>query len=338
MPAGLVKVRMIGKSEQVANAGIGSVGVVKDVFTGGVAYVSVGLNAYGPAPSAAFTVISPDQRPLLTLDPIPWQGDPDGSGSVWTVRFPVDQSGQYILEFTGDDVYSVDDRAILEPISGDNLIVDWQAPAHPLPDLLNWQQNSENPALIITPRPPEQAGRPTIVLEAMETGISSEIGFFEEAHPLLVDINLDALEQLGFRGVNLPQDYRAIVETVEGQTLLAESEAALLIPAFPESSDEAVEKMVTTLFFNAARHLLEQGQDEHQNILTTPAQPVPGPDRLAIHPGEGNLWLEPVSSGSMENLAQTGDMSRPYPLWALLLTLAAMVFVIERILNLIATT
>ena len=323
---------------KLPNAGMGSLSVIPDVFTGGALEVLVGLNAFGPARSAGFTVTGPDDKPLLTLDPIPWQGDPENSGAAWTLRFPIEQAGTYTLAMTGEDGYPVDDRIELDLDPGGNLKVNWQAPPNPLFDALNWRQDVEDPALTVTTSPDKNLDGPSMILAKMNAADAvTEIGTFREGHALLADINLDALEQLGLQGIVLPPGFRSVVSTTQGQSLIAESDDqnTILIPAFPERSDQEAEKITTTLFFNATRALFQSGQNRKILSLTSPAEPEPGPNRIAIHPNEGNLWREPVSVGSTENLAQTGDMTQRYPLWALFLVLAALVMIVERISNLV---
>jgi hypothetical protein len=85
-------------------------------------------------------------------------------------------------------------------------------------------------------------------------------------------------------------------------------------------------------FFNAVRWLLQKRDLPALYTLTSPLEPTPAANRLALHKDEGNTQRVPRSSGKLENLKPITGKGAGIPLWPILVLAAAILFLIERAL------
>jgi len=97
-----------------------------------------------------------------------------------------------------------------------------------------------------------------------------------------------------------------------------------------------VARFSSTVFLNAARWILERRPRPALFTLTSPDQPEPSGNRLALHPGEGNTGRTPRSVGTFDPRAPRGQQAeRRLALWPWLVGAAALVFLTERALALL---
>jgi hypothetical protein len=107
---------------------------------------------------------------------------------------------------------------------------------------------------------------------------------------------------------------------------------AAYVPGLPELTDNNTGQFSITAFFNAVRWLLQTRPAAPLYTLTTPTTVEPVGNRLALHEDEGNTVRPPRSLGSLDDLQPTviGEVKRP--IWPLLLTLVAALYLLERAL------
>jgi hypothetical protein len=92
-----------------------------------------------------------------------------------------------------------------------------------------------------------------------------------------------------------------------------------------------VARFSSTVFLNAARWILERRPRPPLFTLTSPEQPEPSGNRIALHPGEGNTGRTPRSVGTFDPRAPRGRQTeRRLPLWPWLVGAAALIFLTER--------
>ena len=106
---------------------------------------------------------------------------------------------------------------------------------------------------------------------------------------------------------------------------------AAFVPGLPLDGDDNVARFSSTVFLNAARWILERRPRPPLFTLTSPEQPEPSGNRIALHPGEGNTGRTPRSVGTFDPRAPRGRQTeRRLALWPWLVGAAALVFLTER--------
>jgi|GEM_PF-903957 len=261
------------------------------------------------------------------------------------VEIPAETPGEYQLELNLDpetSSYVFDDAARIKiPASGE-LKVDWQLPDRRIPDLLGWKSETERPAFRVAAFGTELNPADSALLIA--TGAAAKpdsILDFQEAHPLLTDVNLDAVETLALPAVELggPGDeLRPVLRRDDGKAWLAEGKLApgrgsrYVLPGLPQLTFDASdnrEAFLLTTFFNATRALLSERPPAPLYTLTTPANPVPQGTRLVLHPDEGDTTPDARSVGGFdEDRYDLPGEKRPF--WPLALAACAVVLAVER--------
>ena len=162
----------------------------------------------------------------------------------------------------------------------------------------------------------------------------SVIRDFMEASPLLADVNLDAVETLKLGGIELPENFQPVLRGMDGKVWLAQAETPLraFVPGLPTGTDDVIGRFSATVFFNAVRWLLQKRDLPALYTLTSPLEPTPAANRLALHKDEGNTQRVPRSSGKLENLKPITGKGAGIPLWPILVLAAVVLFLIERAL------
>jgi len=258
------------------------------------------------------------------------------------VEIPAETPGSYEIELNVDpetSAYTFDDTARIEiPASGE-LEVDWQLPDRRIPDLLGWKTETERPAFRVAPFGTELNPADAALFVAAGAATKPDaILDFQEAHPLLRDVNLDAVETLSLPAVELTEELRPVLRRDDGKAWLAEGKLApgrgprFVLPGLPQLTFDAEdnrEAFLLTTFFNATRALLAERPPEPLYTLTTPLQPVPQGTRLVLHPGEGDTTPDARSVGGFdEDEYDLPGEKRPF--WPLALAACAVVLAVER--------
>ena len=179
--------------------------------------------------------------------------------------------------------------------------------------------------------------RPAIVLGSgytPRTGPAQPVTTFVETSPLVTGLNLDVAERSGMSGApSLPPGFNPVLTGPDSAVWIAERAApvAAFVPGLPLDGDDNVARFSSTVFLNAARWVLERRPRPALFTLTSPEQPEPSGNRLALHPGEGNTGRTPRSIGAFDPRAPRGRQTeRRLPLWPWLVGAAALVFLTER--------
>jgi hypothetical protein len=206
---------------------------------------------------------------------------------------------------------------------------------------LGWIEDRDNPDLRVLPSIEMLDSRPAIVLGsgyAPRTGPAQPITTFLETSPLVTGLNLDVAERSGMRGApSLPPGFNAVLSGPESVVWIAErgTPVAAFVPGLPLDGDDNVARFSSTVFLNAARWILERRPRPPLFTLTSPEQPEPAGNRIALHPGEGNTGRTSRSVGTFDPRAPRGRQAeRRLPLWPWLVGAAALVFLTERSLAL----
>jgi len=258
------------------------------------------------------------------------------------VEIPAETPGLYELALNLDpetSAYVFDDAARIEiPASGE-LQVDWQLADRRIPDLLGWKSGGEKPAFRVaafgTELNPADAA---LFVASGGDALPDAILDFQEAHALLRDVNLDAVETLSLPAVELTKDLRPVLRRDDGKAWLAEGKLApgrgarFVLPGLPQLTFDASdnrEAFLLTTFFNATRALLAERPPEPLYTLTTPLNPLPEGTRLVLHPDEGDTTPDARSVGGFdEDEYDLPGEKRPF--WPLALAACAVVLAVER--------
>src|ERR671913_241700 len=131
---------------------------------------------------------------------------------------------------------------------------------------------------------------------APRAGWVQPVTTFLEASPLVSGLSFDVAERSGMRGApTLPPGFNAVLTGPEHAVWIAErtAPAAAFVPGLPLDGDDNVSRFSSTVFLNAARWILERRARPALFTLTSPEEPDPSGNRIAIHPGEGNTGRTP---------------------------------------------
>jgi hypothetical protein len=322
----------IDVSQPAPNAGLVDLVDDRDRVSGAVRRVRVVVGAFGGmAPSSVrLSVTSPDGV-LRTRSIETWDGP---SGSVDLVpTLP----GRYTFQIVPGGAYRYDDEAAIEVPPSGAIRVDWRAARRDWITRLGWIDDRDNPELRVLPSVEMLDSRPAIVLGsgyARRARPLQPVVTFQEASPLLNGLNLDVAERSGMnRAPSLPPGFNPVLTGPEGAVWIAQRAAPLaaFVPGLPLEGDDSVARFASTVFFNAARWVLERRPRPALFTLTSPEQPQPAGNRIALHPGEGQTGRMPRSVGTFDLRApRQQETERRLALWPWLVGAAALVFLAER--------
>lgn len=325
--------------QAVDNIGFTDIQLSQNPLTGLVREVNLEVTAFGVAPTNSKLLITAPDGTALLDEPIAWQGNNKSRHT-----FAPSGAGQYTLQLSPGGAYDYDDEAIIEISDGEQIRVDWQLNERGLVEQLGWPQEKQQPHLRIVPYQSQIDDIPTLMVgngypqEGANSGQPDElieIRDFYESSPLLADLNFDVAESLGIRGVNqssLPEGFQPVLRGNDDLIWLAQREKppAAYVPGLPIAVDDNLGHFSTTAFFNAVRWLLQERPLPAPYTLTTPEEPEPEGNRLALHEEEGNTAREPYSFGNLDNLEPVSTGSERAPIWPILLAVAVLIFLIER--------
>ena len=322
----------IDVSQPALNAGIVDLVDTRDRVSGEVQRVRVVVGTFDskPASNVTLSVTSPDGT--VRTHPIgAWDGP---TGSVEVIP---SQPGRYTFQISPGGAYRYDDEAAIDVPRSGQVRVDWRVTRREWLTRLGWIEDRDNPDLRVLPSVEMLDSRPAIVLGsgyAPRTGPAQPVTTFVETSPLVTGLNLDVAERSGMSaGQSLPPGFNAVLSGPEGVTWIAEraTPVAAFIPGLPLDGDGNVARFSSTVFLNAARWILERRPRPPLFTLTSPDQPEPSGNRVALHPGEGNTGRQARSVGTFDPRAPRGrHTERRRALWPWLVGAAALVFLTER--------
>jgi hypothetical protein len=327
----------IDVSQPAPNAGIVDLVDSRDRVSGEVRGVRVVVGTFGGMATSNVTlsVRSPDGT-VRAYPVAAWEG-PTGSVDV-SLSLP----GRYAFHVNPAGAYRHDDAAEIDVPRSGPVRVDWRVGRREWLTRLGWVGDRDHPDLRVLPSIEMLDSRPAIVLGSgygPRIGPAQPVTTFLETSPLVAGLNFDVAERSGMRGAPaLPPGFTAVMSGPEGAVWIAEraTPVAAFLPGLPLDGDDNVARFSSTVFLNAARWILERRPRPPLFTLTSPEQPEPSGNRLALHPGEGNTGRTPRSVGAFDPRAPRGRQSeRRLPLWPWLVGAAALIFLTERSLALI---
>lgn len=321
--------------QAVENIGLTDIRAVRNPLSGLISEIRLEATTYGIPPSDARIVISEPGGNIVKDQFLAWQ-----QNRFWRGAFTPPRPGEYIIKVSPGGAYQYDDIAEIEISKGQEVRVDWQLRDRRLFNRLGWRQESLNPQLRVTSTIPTIAEKvPTIIVGNGYRGLREkpmEIRDFLETSPLLEDINLDAVETLRFPTISLPlaKGFQPVLRGMAGDVWLAQSiePAGAMVPGLPTGGNDVTGRFSATLFFNAVRWLLQKREVLPLYTLTSPQAQEPGVNRLVLHKDEGNTQRTNRSSGKLSDLRPAAGKGKATPIWPILLMVAALFFLIERIL------
>jgi hypothetical protein len=322
----------IDVSQPAPNAGIVDLVDDRDRVSGKVQRVRVLVSTFGGAATSNVTlsVRSPDGA-VRTQPVETWDG-PTGSVDV-VPSIP----GRYTFHVDPGGAYRYDDDAAIDVPPSGPVRVDWRVSRREWLTRLGWTEERDNPDFRVLPSIEMLDSRPAIVLGsgyAPRTGAAQPVTTFVETSPLVTGLNFDVAERSGMRGAPpLPPGFNAVLSGPENAVWIAERAApvAAFVPGLPLDGDDNVARFSSTVFLNAARWILERRPRPPLFTLTSPEQPDPSGNRIALHPGEGNTARTPRSVGTLDPRVPGGrQIERRLALWPWLVGAAALLFLTER--------
>ena len=322
----------IDVSQPAPNAGIVDLVDNRDRVSGEVRRVRVVLGAFGGMATSNVTlsVRSPDGT--SRAHPVEAWAGPTGSVDV-NLSLP----GRYMFHVNPTGAYRYDDEAGIDVPRSGPVRVDWRVARREWLTRLGWTEDRDNPDLRVLPSTEMLDSRPAIVLGSgygPRSGPAQPVTTFLETSPLVSGLNFDVAERSGMRvAPSLPPGFTAVLSGPEGAVWIAEraTPVAAFVPGLPLEGDDNVARFSSTVFLNAARWILERRPRPPLFTLTSPEQPEPAGNRIALHPGEGNTGRTPRSVGTFDPRAPRGRQAeRRLPLWPWLVGAAALVFLTER--------
>ncbi len=321
--------------QPVDNVGFTNIRASRNPLTGLASEVLIEVTAFGTAPAnTGLLVTAPDGTQVMDEE-LKWQ-----QGQFWLGRFTPIAVGEYRLQLSPGGAYVFDDTAVIKIDEGQLIRVDWQLPDRRLLREMAWIEDKTNPHLRVTSNRTIPMDIPTLIIGPGYTMTGSRdtepvvIRDFMETSPLLADVNLDAVETLNLEGFELPENFQPVLRGIDGKAWLAQAESPLraFVPGLPTGTDDVLGRFSATVFFNAVRWLLQKRDLPALYTLTSPLEPTPAANRLALHKDEGNTQRVPRSSGKLENLKPITGKGAGIPLWPILVMAAVVLFLIERIL------
>jgi hypothetical protein len=322
-------------SQPTGNLGLTDISETRDQFTGKVERVQVRIEAFGEIPKdARLTLALPGGAQKIR--PVqPW------IGSAAVVELKPDAPGTYSIELSPGGAYRFDDRAAIDVPAANGLRVDWRVGQRDWLRRLGWNDASDNPDLRVLSAGTMLDDRPAILVGpgyAPTTTVQPIADFFE-ASPLLNALNLDVAERAGMRPApTLPASFQPVLRGRGGAVWVAQRQdpPAVYVPGLPLDGDGSLPRFSSTVFFNAARWILQRRPLQQLFTLTSPDQPEPAGSRIALHPAEGNTTRTPRSVGSLDRSVRRAATNDPQPraVWPWFVAAAAAIFLLERWLGL----
>ena len=322
----------IDVSHPAKNAGIVDLVDTRDRVSGQVQRVRIVVGTFdGMATSnVTLSVTSPDG--IVRTQPVEaWDG-PTGSVDV----IP-SQPGRYTFHVNQGGAYRYDDDAAIDVPASGPVRVDWRVTRREWLTRLGWIEDRDNPDLRVLPSVEMLDSRPAIVVGsgyAPRTGPAQPVATFLETSALVTGLNLDVAERSGMKGApSLPPGFNTVLSGPDGAVWIAEraSPVAAVVPGLPLDGNDNVARFSSTVFLNAARWILERRPKPPLFTLTSPEEPEPSGNRIALHPGEGNTGRTPRSAGTFDpRVARGRQTERRLLLWPWLVGAAALVFLTER--------
>lgn len=320
-----------GVGQPVANVGITNISADRDPLSDEIRQVDLTVTAFGPTPGLRELRVTNPRGETIVQQSLTWTSE-----GLWLGSFVPLENGRYTIDILGDDAYAFDDRAVISVGLGQVIAVDWQLSDTSLMDDLGWEHNPARARLRITQSTELVAdGLPTLIVGSGFGGQSNPVRDFFERSPLLRDVNLDAVENVGFAPAPLPEDFRAVLRLESGAVPVAERDlpAAVIVPALPMAGEENQARLATTLFFNGVQHLLGVQEPAPLYELTSPSDPQPKATRLALHPGEGNSMRRGRPFGRIDAIKPAPIRGRGKPVWPMFLAGVALFFAVERLMG-----
>jgi hypothetical protein len=327
----------IDVSQPAPNAGIVDLVDDRDRVSGKVERVRVLVATFGGLATSNVTlsVRSPDGA-VRTRPVQAWDGP---TGSVDVI---LPSPGRYTFNVNPGGAYRFDDEAAIDVPPSGPVRVDRRVSRREWITRLGWSEDRDNPDLRVLPSIEMLDSRPAIVLGsgyAPRSGPAQPVTTFLETSALVTGLNLDVAERSGMKGVPaLPPAFAPVLSGPAGVIWIAERArpVAAFVPGLPLDGDDNVARFSSTVFLNAARWILERRPRPPLFTLTSPEQPEPSGNRIALHPDEGNTARTPRSAGTFDPRAPRGRQAeRRLPLWPWLVGAAALVFLTERGLALV---
>jgi hypothetical protein len=326
----------IDVSQRVANAGLTDLIDVRDQITGRVERVRLRVETFGGmAQHATLTVTSPDSK-ARAYEVTQWEG-PTG-----VVELIPDLPGRYSIRLAPGGAYRYDDEAVIDVPAAGPVKVAWNASHREWLTRLGWVEDAVAPDLRILSSVELLDSRPAIVVGSgysRRTEAVQPITTFLETSPLLFALNFDVAERAGMAAAaSLPPGFTAVLGGRDGTVWIAERTAplAVYVPGLLLDGDDNVARFSSTVFFNAARWVLQRRPLPPLFSLTSPEIPEPSGNRIALHPGEGNTDRTPRSIGTFNPRVHRGQpIERQRERWPWLLAVAALTFLVERGLALV---
>lgn len=327
----------IDVSQPAPNAGIVDLIDDRDRVSGKVERIRVVVGTFAGMAGSKVTVgvTSPDGTsrtlPVETL-----------GGSTGSVDVIPSLPGRYTFRVSPGGAYRYDDEAAIDVPASGPVRVDWRVPRREWLTRLGWAEDQDNPDLRVLPSIEMLDSRPAIVLGAGYTPATrpaQPVTTFLETSPLVTGLNFDVAERSGMSGPpSLPPGFNAVLTGPENVIWIAEraAPAAAFVPGLPLDGDDSVARFSSTVFLNAARWILERRPRPSLFTLTSPEQPEPSGNRIALHPAEGNTGRTPRSVGAFDpHVLRERQTERRLALWPWLVGAAALVFLTERALALV---
>lgn len=331
---GAVEVIWLSVGKPVDNTGLTQIRAVQNALTGLVDKVEVRLQSYGSGRPNVIVKITKPSGDRLEDSPVAWSVD--GSARV---TFSPDPPGLWQIEVSPTGAYSWDDRAGLEILPEERVLVDWQLPNPEWAATLGWQLESNRPHLRVVPVGWPLDDIPTLVVGEGYSGSNSvqEIQDFKESHPLLNDLNFDVVETLPLPSGPLLEGFEAVLRGADGGIWIAERKdpPAVYIPGMLLSSDDNLGRFSTIVFFNGVRFLLGRRVPPPLYTLTTPLELTIEGSRTALHSGEGDTAQLANGFGSLDQIMPRQQPATKEPVWPFWLVLAMVVFCVGLTLSLI---
>jgi len=316
--------------QPVDNIGFTELRASRNPLSGLVHAVSVVVQAYNTPPGNAQIEITGPTGNRLVHETLQWQGD-----GAWRTLLKPSGPGQYHLQLTPGGAYALDDEATIEINDGAIIRVDWQVADKQLLAQLGWIQDAQAPQLRVVADERAVGSIPMLIVgEGYAEGGVREILDFYEASPLLADLNFDVAEALGIGGVGLPAGFTPVLRAVDGRVWLAQrtEPPAVYVPSLPTTQEATLDAFSATAFFNGVRWLLQERALPPLYTTTTPGEPQPNGNRLALHDVEGDTARLPSSYRELNDLRPRRIGERQAPIWPILLTVAILFFTLERTL------
>jgi hypothetical protein len=322
----------IDVSQPAPNVGIVDLVDNRDRVSGGVQKVRIVVGTFGGMATSNLTLSVKLPDGTVRTHPVEaWDG-PTGRVDV-IPSLP----GRYTFHVNQGGAYRYDDDAAIDVPPSGPVRVDWRVTRREWLSRLGWTEDRDNPDLRVLPSIEMLDSRPAIVLGsgyAPRSGGAQPVTTFLETSPLVTGLNFDVAERSGMKGApSLPRGFNAVLSGPEGVVWIAEraTPPAAFVPGLPLDGDDHVARFSSTVFLNAARWILERRPRPPLFTLTSPEQPEPSGNRIALHSGEGHTGRLPRSVGTFDPRAPRGRQTeRRLPLWPWLVGAAALVFLTER--------